>query len=256
MYKFSIFIMIRLINIVIVIALFSAFALLNVYADGTVKDNNGNVDIPGQQDSVDVRELENNKTEEEQIDELEGQIQNGLLNITLNYDEPAKFGIQTNEICQYLDNIVVETNSPFTGIIKVSGKLQNDTSEVDKLVGVCRFKLEGFDNSFVEKVKWTLTLNRQELEEREISKDSISMYISDQGSWDKVKTTKSDESNSEIIIYESETEDFKDGEIVIAQSKGIFSDILTVDNIAYFIVSVVGLLVLVAIGYLLLKKEE
>lgn len=249
--------MLNIIKLVLLSLVIFVVTISSVSADGKNEIDNGNIDIPGQQDSKDVRDIGNDaKAPEENIEITEGEIKNGLLTVSLNFQDSTKFGVKTSEICSDLSNIVVETTEGVSGILKVSGKIQNSTENIKNVISSCRFKLEGFDNSLIESVKWTIGIKREDLIEKKISIDNVRMMILEDGDWNKVNTKKTDDSNSEVVYYEAQTDDFFDGEILLAESNGLFSEIFTVENISYFVISIVGLLVLVAIGYLLLKKEE
>ncbi|MBP9759135.1 hypothetical protein KBD45_05560 [Candidatus Dojkabacteria bacterium] len=249
-----------LIKLVLLSLVILVVTVTSVSADG--KDeinngNNGNIDIPGQQDSKDIRDINNNAlAPEESIENTEGEIKDGLLTVSLNFKDSAKFGVQTSQICSDLSNIVIETKEGVTGILKVSGKIQNSTEAIENVISSCRFKLEGFDNDFIKSVKWTIGIRREDLLAKKIEIDNVGLMILEDGEWTKVNTKKTDDSNSEVVYYEAQTNSFYDGEIVLAESNNFWSNIFTVENIAYFVISLVGLLVLVAIGYLLLKKEE
>lgn len=240
----------KVITIVLSVVLVAVASLNAVYADDYrgSEDSEGRVNIPGSSIS-----LTPTPQPEENIAQANGEVKDGVLTVALNFSEATKFAIKTEEVCGAVNNIIVETNKGFTGLIKVSKADETKTNNVENKIGDCSFELEGFDNSFVENINWTLKIARKDLENMDISLKNVKLLISEEEKLEPVDTKTTDESNSEYVIYEATTDDFSDGVVAVAESK---NNLFSAQNIAYLVFSVLGLLVLVAIGYLLLKKED
>jgi hypothetical protein len=246
----------KLYTLVISIALLALIGVNLVSADeyNEIIDREGRVNVPGQQISVSPLPAQaGTPMPQENIPQASGEIKDGVMTVALNFSEATKFAIKTEAVCGAVNNIIVETNKGFTGLLKVSKASQSDTESLDRKIGDCQFNLEGFDNSLIENINWTLKVARKDLETKDISLNNVKLIVTKEEEMNPVKTETTDNSNSEYVIYEAQTDNFEDGIVAVAESK---NNIFTAKNIAYVVFSVLGLLVLVAIGYLLLKRED
>lgn len=231
------------------------FCIQLVNADGKENGSDGNVDIPGWQDTR-ITPVSTPNIIDENIQNPDIKKDNGVLTVMLNSDEATKFGIKLDEVCKGISNIVIETNAGFTGVLKISAQ-KEDTEEIASTIGVCKFEMEGFDNTFIEKVRWSLSMTREELESKGIPVDNLALYIKEGDKWDKIDTKKTDDSNSKEVFYEAESPDLNQGLFAVAKANTNFlQGIFTPQNLAYLGLAIVGMLILVAIGYLLLRKDE
>jgi hypothetical protein len=139
------------------------------------------------------------------------------------------------------------------GTIVVNGYDENQTgTELEESIGFCTFELIDITNEHFDSVVWKLKANRDKLVEMDFDRDDIGMLMLDGDKWDKVKTDRVD-GDSENFLYEAETDNFGEGEIALAKVDG---GIFTLRNILICLGTIFGLILLGAVVYALMNRED
>ncbi|MBD3363323.1 hypothetical protein GF362_06420 [Candidatus Dojkabacteria bacterium] len=210
-------------------------------------------DVEGEEEGEEGEEGEEDE-EEVSIPEVRGEVnEEEELVVDLDYAAGDEFKVVVSDVCEVVDKVTIKVAEDVDGQLVVTYTEDNPSdTEIEKNLGFCEFELLDIDEEVIESVNWKLMANRDELSEQDWDKDSMKLMLLKDGQWE-AKDTERVDGDSDNYIYEAESDDLGDGVATLASSK---SQLFTMKNGLYCLGSLVGLAVLLIIGYLLMGKSE
>lgn len=211
---------------------------------GEVIDKEGNINGDAVSDD---------KTAEDNVVNLDIELKDDGSYVYIKSETAGVYRINVGSECNVVKSITITTKAAVDGRVIIKNLDANGTNvELKNAIGYCNFEVEGLNKDNVEKIDWKMKANREKLTETQVNKDNLKLMNFKDNKWNKVDT-KREGGDSEFYFYTAQTQDFSDGKIALAEvNDGIF----TKTNLLYCGASLIGLAVLLIIGYFLLGKRE
>lgn len=192
--------------------------------------------------------------EDPNIPEIIGEVsEEENLVVDLNFGDATEFRVVVSNECSVVEKVTLKTTEAVQGKLKIVGHDENPSeNDLEKSLGFCEFELIDIDPEKVELISWKLIAEREDLSENDYDKDSLKLMVLEEGKW-KSKDTNRVDGDSDNFIYKADSDSFGEGTMAFASAKNSF---FSTRNVLYCIGSLVGLALLLIVGYSLIDKSE
>lgn len=234
-----------LISLVLVGVLFSP-----VFADhGTL--NGDGISISADETEIKKDEPELDENGDPIIPEIEGEIGEDGYVVNLKMPTVDEFRVVVADECDFIEKITFKTRNELTGQLRVVKLEENPSSEeLENSVGFCNLELIDVEESDIENVSFKLRIGRDELNENKYGKDSMTIFVLEDGKWQNIKTKRID-GDVDYYYYTAEVDNIGEGIFGFASKP---PGILTITNALFCLGAVVGFAVLLGLGYFLVTR--